>query len=251
MSLVLKNVSKSFPLIYGSVKTIFHSINLNINKNEFSSILAPYGSGKTTLLKIISAVENVDSGEVLLNDKKYSEPSSNIVFIPSEPVSFPWLSVLDNIKFVNPSADFNNLIKLVGLENYEDYFPQNESIGFRFRISLARALSVNPEFILLDEPFNKLDNVTKFEIYNLLIELKEKTNISFVLTTTNINESLILSDNILIMKNSGNIFENFPVSLKGNSTKDLLLNQNYIKLKNDLIEKIKSENIYDTINYSI
>lgn len=251
MSLILRNVSKSFPLIYGSKKTVFNSINLNINKNEFTSILAPYGSGKTTLLKILSAVEGGDSGEVLLNDKKYSEPSSKIVFIPSESVSFPWLSVVDNIKFVNPNADYNNLIKLVGLENYEDYFPQNESIGFRFRISLARAMAVNPEFILLDEPFNKLDNVTKFEIYDMLLDLKEKTKISFVLTTTNINESLILSDNILIMKNNGNNFENIKVNLLRISTKNLLLNQNYIKLKNDLIEKIKSENIFDTINYSI
>lgn len=235
--IILKNISKSYPSIYGSNKKVFDSINLVIENNKFTTLFSSFGSGKSTLLKIISAVEKNDSGELLLNDTNYSKPSNKIVFIPGEPTSFPWLSVVENIKFVNPEVDVKNIIKLTGLEGYENYYPSNESIGFRFRISLAKALTVNPKFILLDEPFTKLDVETKFEIYDTLLNIFNETDINFILATTNINEAIILSNQIIIIKNSGSSFEKFPIEMERNSTLDILESETFQKLKNSLIDK--------------
>ncbi len=181
---------------------LFDDINFQVQQGEVLSLLAPLGSGKTTLLKIIAGIDNQTDGEVTCPNE---HELPKISFIPSEPSSFPWLSVTGNIKFANeslPVEELKRIIELVGLEGYEEHFPDNNSFGFRLRISLARALAQKPEMILLDEPFTAIDKKHKNDVYALLRKINEKESVTFILATTNISEALLLSDRIIAITGS-------------------------------------------------
>lgn len=194
--LQLKNASKLFKDNNGIINKLFEGISFDLNEKEFLSIVSASGTGKSTLLKVIGGLENLSDGELEIDtDKK-------IIYIPSKPSSLPWLNVIENIKSVMPDSpvDINKIIKMVGLEGYEAHMPDNRSFGFRFRISLARALACEPSVILLDEPFNELSVESKKEIYLLVNKIYYETGISFILSTTNITEALFLSDKVFLFK---------------------------------------------------
>ena len=240
-SLELQNVSKYFIGPAGSKFNVLEDISFLIetpdDKSNFISILASFASGKTTLLKIISALEKPDSGKVLLMKEPYIISSGKIPYIPEKPSSFPWLNVEQNINFVseNKTNDLKELIDSVGLTGYENHHPHNESTGFRFRISLARALAVNPNFILLDDPFKRMSSITKDEIYELLRLIQEKFKVSFILATTNIAEAVYLSNKIFLMKkNPGKIIEEIKLDAETLGKKGLNSHDRFISLRNEI-----------------
>ena len=192
----VKNASKQFKDNNGIVNKLFNELSFDIKENEFTSIIATTGVGKSTLLKVIAGLESLSEGTLEVNT------TEKVVYIPSKPSSFPWMNVIENIKSVIPDSDvdINSIIKSVGLEGYENHNPDNRSFGFRFRISLARALACKPSVILLDEPFNEFSPESRKEIYELLHKIHSGTKISFVLSTTNISEALFLSDKIILLK---------------------------------------------------
>lgn len=193
---------------YGFRKSIFENLSFKIqndNEHKIFSILSPFGSGKTTLLKIIAGLEKASSGEIYLNDKLVNATTNKIAYIPTLSSSLPWLTVKENLELVfkinSQKIDeelINKVIKIVNLDGYENFIPNKNSIGFRLRISLARAIINQPFFILLDEPFIKLDYDTKNELYQLLKEIKNILNITFIIATSSISEAIELSDKILI-----------------------------------------------------
>jgi ABC-type nitrate/sulfonate/bicarbonate transport system ATPase subunit len=190
----IENLSKIFETKAGLRITLFENIAIEVADNVITSIIAPLGSGKNSMLKILAGLD-------LQKDK--NNQINNSVYIPSEPSSFPWMNVTDNIKFGNyniSSEQIKNLCTLVGLEGYESHFPNNKSLGFRFRISLARSLAVKPQVILLDEPFSKMDHLTKHEMYQLVLEISMKLGITMLLATSNLSEAVLLSNKIHLMK---------------------------------------------------
>jgi NitT/TauT family transport system ATP-binding protein len=240
-SLELQKVSKFFIGPAGAKFNVLEDISFSIegpdDKNSFISVLASFASGKTTLLKIIAAIEKPDSGKVLLAKEPYIKPMCKIPYIPEKPSSFPWLNVEENINFVskNDTKELKKLIKDVGLTGYENHHPHNESLGFRFRISLARALAVNPDFILLDDSFKRMDSVTKDEIYELIRTIQEKYKISFILATTNIAEAVYLSNRIFLMKkNPGKIIEELKLDAGTLKARGLNRQERFISLRNEI-----------------
>lgn len=240
-SLKLENISKYYPKAAGAKRNVLEDINLSIDtfekKENFVSILASFESGKTTLLKIISAIEKPDSGKVLLQNEVYDNPSGKIVFIPEKPSSFPWLNVEQNINFIakNKADKVKGLIGSVGLNGYENHHPHNESLGFRFRISLARALAVDPDFILLDDPFRRMNSETKDEIYELLRNIIVNFDVAFILATTNISEAIYLSNKIYLMKkNPGKIIEEIKLDAETLKAKGLNRQERFISLRNEI-----------------
>ncbi len=223
--LEVKNITKYFHGLAGSKICALENVSLEINssdsKGSINSILSKPGAGKTVLLKIISAIEKPTSGEIFIEGEKYSRPDGRIVFIPESPSSFPWMNVKENISFGFKSKKNNfddtgekleKLISLAGLEGYENYHPQEKNSGFRFRISLARALAAEPKIILIDNSLRTFSNETKKELYELLRSVKLKMDVGFILATTNINETIELSDKIFLMqKNHGKIFRQIIV----------------------------------------
>ncbi len=223
--LEIKNLSKLFHGPAGSRIHVLDGINFTIdsagNDDRLTSVLSPAGAGKTTLLKIISALEKPSGGEVILKEKEYLQPDGRITYIPENASSFPWMSVNQNIEFALNLKNINQeevkkrkdeVISLVGLGGYGNHYPHEKSSGFRFRISLARALAIQPEVVLLDDCFKNLHSETKKELHDLIKSIKQQLNVIFILATSNISEAVDLSGNILLLKkNPGKIFRQINV----------------------------------------
>ncbi len=252
--LKLENISKHYLKAAGAKANVLENINISVESSEkFVSVLAPFSSGKTTLLKIISAIESPDAGKVFLQNDIYNKPKGKIIFIPEKPSSFPWLSVKENVRFGQSSNSSSGLsardseifhkelIDIVGLSGYEDHFPHNESLGFRFRISLARALAAAPEIILLDDPFKRMNSETKDEIYELVRQVLDKYKITFILATTNISEAVYLSNKIYLMKkNPGQIFEEIRLDAETLKSKGLNRHERFLSLRNEIEKSFRS-----------
>ena len=147
----VNSLSKDYTDSSGFTVHLLEGISFEIEKGSITSLLAPTGAGKSSLLRILSGLDTQTTGTVKVNSE-----NKKIVYIPSAPSSFPWYSVKENLSLVsNDENKINSVIKDVGLEGYENHFPDNNSLGFRFRISLARALAAGADIIILDEPFNK------------------------------------------------------------------------------------------------
>ena len=236
--LEVKNLSKRYNDEVGFVVNLIEDTSFDVAGNTIVSILAPTGAGKSSILKIISGLEELTEGTITINS-----PNKKIVYIPSEPSSFPWYNVKENIELVRKdSISLDEVIKLVKLEGYEDHFPDNKSAGFRFRISLARAIAAGADIIVIDEPFKYMTAAARLRIYELLLGIKAQTKISFVLGSTNLSEAIFLSDRIYLMKkNPGKIIDSSDVVFDNKRNSDVMNTDKFIEYRNRIEKLLKSE----------
>ncbi len=195
-----ENITKTFSYKNGLNVKLLNNISLELEVGKINSVLASVGSGKSTLLRIICSLDTDDSNRKIEN---------KCCIIPSKPSSFPWLNVTENISFSNENAEteyIKSLINLVGLEGYYAHYPNKNSLGFRFRIALARSLAAKPEIIVLDEPFIEMDQRTKFEILQLVVDINKQTKTTFLFATSNLSEALLVSNNIFLIKKGSDGF---------------------------------------------
>jgi ABC-type nitrate/sulfonate/bicarbonate transport system ATPase subunit len=228
----INDITKIYSDKVGYKIHLLENVSFSIIEKEFTTILATKGSGKTSLLKIISGLEEPTSGLIKTNNKK-------ITFIPSKPSSFPWFNVEENIRFSSSinNEEIDKIIQLVGLDGYEDHFPHNKSEGFRFRISLGRALAYKPDVIVIDEPFNNLNSITREEIYLMLRKVKEEKEISIIFGSTNITEAIFLSDRIYIMKKKpGEIVEEVKITFSQKRNIEVIKNNEFKNYRNKIEE---------------
>ena len=232
--IIIKNLHEEYVDGAGLKIHLFKNISFEVERNSITVMVAAKGAGKSALLKIIAGLEEPSSGEI-------SIPKENTIYIPSKPSSFPWLSVKENIIYGMPQvseSEFKNIIALTGLDGYEDHFPNNKSFGFRFRISLGRALIRKPELILLDEPIDNMEPETKFEIYSLVRKIKQNSKVTFLIATSDINEALLLADQIYIMSRlPGEIKAQFKIDLPVNRDSRVMLSPEFISHKNEIEKK--------------
>ena len=190
-SIKIESLSKNYSDVSGYTIQLFENISFEIEVGKIATLLAPKGNGKSNLLKMIAGLDS--------ESKKFVEKR---VLIPTKPSSFPWLNVRENIVFNLKSIDdteLNSIIKFVGLEGYGDHFPDNNSIGFRFRISLARAIFNSPELILIDESISTLPLKRKMEFYSLLRKVSSENGIPILYSTSSVSEAIRLSDKIILL----------------------------------------------------
>jgi len=247
--LEVKKLSKDYNDATGFNVHLLEDISLEVTENSITSILAPTGAGKSSLLKILSGIETSTSGQVKINSAK-----QRVVYIPSKPSSFPWFSVKQNIELVNQDEEkIKSIIEFVGLEGYEDHFPDNNSVGFRFRISLARALAAEPGIIILDEPFGKeIKPVTLQRLYELLLYLKSKLGITFLLGTSNLSEAILLSDEIYLMqKEPGKIIDSIQITFDSERNVELMRTEKFIDYRNKIEELLKKQKEQSLSNITI
>jgi len=233
----IENLSKVYSDSIGYKIHLLENVSLEISPKGCTTILAPKGSGKSSLLKIISNLEKETSGTI-------ERTSKQIAYIPSKPSSFPWLNVQNDIEYGSKksSDDVANLIKLIGLEGYEDHYPHNKSEGFRFRIALGRALANKPDAIVIDEPFNNLNSLTRQEIYLLVRKVINKTDIPIILGTANITEAIFLSDKIFLMKKKpGEIIDKISIDLPTERNIQHLESKDFISFRNHIEETFKNK----------
>lgn len=204
--LSVRHAKKDF-VIGNEIVNVLGDINLEIKKGEFVSIVGSSGCGKSTLLKLITSLENLTDGEILIENEPVMGPSEKCNMIFQEARLFPWLSVEKNIEFTIPKnvskkerkerVRFH--IELVGLGGFENAVPAQLSGGMQQRVSIARALAAKPEILLLDEPFGALDAFTRINMQEETLRIWEKEKTTMLLVTHDIDEAIYLSDRIIVL----------------------------------------------------
>lgn len=243
--LVAEKLSKRYVNAIGAGLSILQQIDLSVNKNEFVTILGSSGSGKSTLMKMLAGIESPDSGSV--HYAQSEKVGRNCAYIPTEASSLPWLSVMENIRLIfemegekdRESADkkIRGLLETVGLEEYENHIPANKSLGFRFRISLARALAARPKVILIDDAMRDFSPEIKKYYYDLLNRIRVKEDVTFILATVNVTEALLLSDRILLLSGKpGRITDEFTPGRQQRNI-SMLASGPYIEIRNKIEAK--------------
>ena len=208
-ALRVENVSKIFPAVNKSTAVqALQNVSLDVNTNEFVSILGHSGCGKTTLLNLIAGFEKPSSGRIECAGKEVKEPGAERAMVFQDYALFPWLTVRDNIAFgLNLKKMDSSLINqkvehfanLVGLGAFVESYPHQLSGGMRQRVSIARALAVDPTVLLMDEPFAALDAQNRAMMQQEMIRILAEESKTVVLVTHSIEESINLSDVIIVM----------------------------------------------------
>lgn len=211
MSIVIENVSKQF----GNFQAL-NQIDLKINSGNLVALLGPSGSGKSTLLRAIAGLEPPDTGKIFINERDTTHldiRQRNIGFVFQHYALFKHLTIRDNIAFgltirkYNPSAikkRVEELLELIQLQGFSDRYPSQLSGGQRQRVALARALAVEPQVLLLDEPFGALDAKVRKELRAWLRKFHERVGVTTILVTHDREEAMEVSDRIVVM-NKGQI----------------------------------------------
>jgi len=197
----IKNISFSYPADnHIKEKQALTDINFSIKEGEFVSILGRSGCGKTTLANILAGYLAAQTGKVLINNVEVKKPGKNRIVVNQENDLFAWMTAWENMKLANKDEKkINKCLKLVGLDEIKQYFPNKLSVGMKKRLSLARALVVNPSFLILDEPFASLDYRIREELHIGLDKIFSFTKKTTLLVTHDIDEAVFLSDRIIIL----------------------------------------------------
>jgi len=201
---------------YGKSKLVYDHVNLKTYDNELVAIVGPTGCGKSTLIRNLGYLTPPTKGQVFLDGQEIKKPSSKISLIHQSIATFPWMTALENVKLSLISKKIEHdeadriareMLELVGLNGFEDYYPKEMSGGMRQKIAIARALAASPEILLMDEPFVHLDELTatgmRKEIYDLVFN-PETSLRSAVLVSHNLQEVIELADRIYVMNRSAN-----------------------------------------------
>lgn len=210
--LELSNIDKSFPIPGGKEYKAVVDVNLKIEKNEIISIIGHSGCGKSTLLNLIAGLDVQTKGTITLNNKEITGPGPERAVVFQNHSLLPWLSVYGNIemavKKVMPELDSSALrqrvekfISMVNLDHAKDKFPGEISGGMKQRVGIARALSIKPEVLLMDEPFGALDSLTRASLQEHLMRIQKKVENTVIIITHDIDEAVLLSDRVIMMTN--------------------------------------------------
>jgi ABC-type nitrate/sulfonate/bicarbonate transport system ATPase subunit len=204
--LVIQEVTKVFPTDQGNI-TALAGLSLVVEAGELLALVGPSGSGKSTLLRLLAGLDTPTSGAILLDDTPIRGPSAARGLIFQDPSLFPWLTVRKNIqaglvasgRFRQHRAEVEEMLRLVGLEDFAEMYPHQLSGGMAQRVALARALVNHPRVLLLDEPLGALDQFTRMRLQDEILRLWQARRTTMLLVTHDIDEALYMSDRIAIL----------------------------------------------------
>ncbi|QND24614.1 ABC transporter ATP-binding protein (plasmid) [Rhizobium leguminosarum bv. viciae] len=203
----IRHLSKSYRL-NGAPLQVLRDVNLHVRSGESLAIVGASGSGKTTLLRVLAGLEDSDTGEVLVDGRAIRGVGTERAVIFQEPRLLPWLTVLDNVAFGLETSGLSreqargrarHYVKLVGLQQFEAAYPRQLSGGMAQRVGIARALAVQPEILLLDEPLGALDAMTKIGMQQELARIWRDEDVTTILVTHDLEEAIYPADRILIL----------------------------------------------------
>ena len=208
--LTLRNISKVFGSTENGVSqvTALDEVSLEVHAGEFFSIIGPSGCGKSTLLRIIGGLLTATSGDLTVANEKVTGPHPWIGMVFQEESIFPWRTTLGNVEFGLEMRGIPQnqrrkkvleMISLLGLSGFDDRYPAELSGGMKQRVAIARALVLEPKILLMDEPFGALDEQTRIILGEELLRIRDQLKQTIVLVTHNINESVQLSDRVMVM----------------------------------------------------
>jgi ABC-type nitrate/sulfonate/bicarbonate transport system ATPase subunit len=203
----IRDLAKSFTL-NGQRLDVLRDLNLDIRGGESLAIVGPSGCGKTTLLRVLAGLDTADDGDVLIDGEPIRGVGTERAVIFQEPRLLPWLTVLDNVILgleirgvakTAAAARARHYIRLVGLQDFEAAYPRQLSGGMAQRVGIARALTVQPEILLLDEPLGALDAMTKITMQEELARIWREENVTMILVTHDLEEAIYLADRVLVL----------------------------------------------------
>lgn len=214
MSLASQIQIQKVSMVYGGTKNndipALQNVSLDIDKGQFVSLLGPSGCGKTTLLRIIADLIHPTSGQVLINGLTPKEARLQGLYgmVFQNPVLYDWRTVRKNVclpleMLKMPKGErldkADEMLELVGLSEYKNHHPYELSGGMQQRVGIARALALDPQILLMDEPFSALDEFTREKLHDDLLRIWRKTNKTIIFVTHNIAEAAFLSDKVCVL----------------------------------------------------
>jgi NitT/TauT family transport system ATP-binding protein len=224
-AITIEKLTKRFPAPGSAEKfTVLHDISLTVDESKFVSIVGPSGCGKSTLLNVIAGIETYDGGAVTIHpraDRSGAEP--RVAYVFQSPRLLNWLTVENNIHFVLeaqkvPRPRWRELVtknlEMVGLAGQERNYPLNLSGGMQQRVAIARALAIEPDILLMDEPFSHLDAITARKLRFDLMEILQRAKPTILFVTHDLSEAVFLSDSIYMMTTKpARIFKRVTIDL--------------------------------------
>jgi NitT/TauT family transport system ATP-binding protein len=241
-------VSKRYTTREGGEVLALRDVSLNIRQGEFVSLLGASGCGKSTLLQILAGLVEPSNGQVLVRGKAIGAPGPDRAVIFQDYALFPWLTVRQNVdsglrlrKMPKEQREqsVSKYIKLVHLESAENRYPYELSGGMKQRVAIARALALEPETLLMDEPFGALDALTRDRMQEELLDIWSMTRKTIVFVTHSIDEATLLSDRVVVFTRApGEVKKIVEVTLPRPRTRSL---PGFIEAREHLSELIRAE----------
>lgn len=246
----VRNVNQFYkhPTDKKAYKKVLEDVNLDINDGQFICLVGPSGCGKSTLLNIIGGLIKPSSGDILVDSNKVTGPGSDRGMVFQGYALLPWRTVLKNVELgleINkvPKKDRKKIAKefidLVGLAQYEKYYPGQLSGGMRQRVAIARGLAYNPKVLLMDEPFSALDAQTREILQHELLNIWKKTKKTIIFVTHSVDEAIYLANEVVVLgANPGKIVKKLKINLPYPRSHD---NSEFQKLRKEIWSEISSQ----------
>jgi ABC-type nitrate/sulfonate/bicarbonate transport system ATPase subunit len=248
--LSIRGVSRSFQSSHGETLAL-QATDLQVDENDFVTILGPSGCGKSTLLRIVAGLDQPNSGEVKLDGRRIEGPGADRGMVFQSYTLFPWLTVLDNVCFGLrerglPRAEqldvARSYVAKVGLQGFERHFPKQLSGGMQQRTAIARALANGPRILLMDEPFGALDHQTRELMQELLLGIWEAEKKTVLFVTHDIDEAVFMGSRVVVMSaRPGRIKVDRPVHLPHPRHYSVKTTPEFAELKGALTEQVRVE----------
>lgn len=263
MYLTIEAIEKSFINDRKENVKVLDNINLNVKKGSFVSIVGPSGCGKSTLLYLVAGLDKADKGNIRVDGNLVTKPGPERVVVFQEAGLFPWLTVLENVTYglilkkipkEKAKAKALDVLKMVHLSRYVNSYPHELSGGMKQRVSIARALVMEPDILLMDEPFSALDEQTRMVLHKELLEIWRKTKVTIFFITHNIREAVLLSEEVVVFATRpGRIKEIIPVpTMKDGVTPDSVTvntEKRILSILQEEIEKVLKEEMGDDYSF--
>ncbi len=245
--IIVDHASKLF--LEGSV-VAFRNVDLQIRNQEVLCVVGPSGCGKTTLLRCIGGLLAPSSGQVLIDGQAVDCPREGVAIVFQHFGLLPWKSVMDNVAFGLRIAGapraviterLDHYIQLVGLAGFETHYPYQLSGGMQQRVGLARSLAIDPEILLMDEPFASVDAQTREVLQEELLQLHERERKTMIFITHSIDEAIILGDRVAVMASRpGRIKEILTVDFaRPRDPAAVRAQSRYTELRNHIWEELR------------
>jgi len=250
--LSIRDVSKQFPGRRGAAPTqALLPVSLEVQREEFISVLGPSGCGKSTLLRLVAGLDIPSSGEMLLDGRRVEGPGADRGVVFQSYTLFPWLTVRDNICFglrerglstAEQREICDDFVARIGLRGFEAYLPKQLSGGMQQRVAIARALANAPKVLLLDEPFGALDSQTRVQMQELLLGIWEASRTTVLFVTHDIEEALYMAERVLVFSHRpGRIKSDQPVEFPHPRDYHLKTEPAFVARKGELVEMLREK----------